>query len=285
MGIDSRLLLMQVNDVASLPMIFMRIDESVNRPTSSMRDIAIIISEDMGLSARILRLANSAFYGYPRQIETITEALTIIGIREMRDLALATTIMGMFNNIPEQLLTTTSFWQHNVACGVAARILATHRRESNVEKFFVGGVLHDIGRLMLCQHAPEEMTSVLIHGETADKELVKIEKEILGIDHAALGGALMERWNLPDSLQEMVAFHHRPSAAERFPEFAAIIHLANLITHVMQLGASGNNFIPKLDEAAWKSLKFTPSVFPLVFDQVQAQYASAMAFFMGDQAD
>ncbi len=285
MGIDSRLLLMQVNEVASLPMIFMRIDEAVNRPASSMRDIAAIISEDMGLSARMLRLANSAFYGYPRQIDTIAEALTIIGIREMRDLTLATNIMGIFKNVPEQLITMTSFWQHNVACGVAARVLATHRRESNVEKFFVGGVLHDIGRLMLCQHAPEEMTSILIHGEIADEELVKVEKKILGIDHAALGGALMDRWDLPDSLQEMVEYHHRPTAAGRFPESAAIIHLADLITHVMQLGASGNNFIPKLDETAWEILKFTPNVFPLVFDQVKAQYASAMTFFVGDQAD
>lgn len=276
MPLDVRFLEREVDHVASLPMIFIRINQAVDNPVSSMGDIARIIGEDSGLSTRLLRLANSAFYGFPSRIETVTHALTIIGTQQLRDLALATSVMTAFRNLPEDLIDMASFWRHSTACGVAARVLATYRRASNVERFFVGGILHDIGRLMLLQHAPDQVRPVLERYKAENQLLVNMEREALGIDHATLGGALLRTWNLPTSLVDMVTCHHHPARAGRFPEGAAVIHLADIIAHVMRLGNSGERFIPPLEPQAWEQLGFPPSLLASVMDQVEQQYASAV---------
>ena len=285
MSLDHRLLAMQVDNVASLPMIFVRINEVVNSPRSSMGEIARVISEDAGLSTRLLRLANSAFYSFPSRIETITHALTIIGTRQMRGLALATSVMTVFKNIPKELIDMESFWRHSIACGVTARVLATHRRESNIERYFVAGVLHDIGRLMLCQNRPELVKEALVRSQESSELLIVVEKDIIGIDHATLGGALLRQWKLPASLVEMVTYHHRPMAAARFPTGVALMHLADVVTHVAQLGNSGERFIPPLNHDAWTGLGLATSSLSLVMDQVEQQYDSAVRVILDTESD
>ncbi len=285
MSLDHRSLAMQVDNVASLPMIFVRINEAVNSPRSSMGEIARVISEDAGLSARLLRLANSAFYSFPSKIETITHALTIIGTRQMRDLALATSVMTVFKNIPKELLDMESFWRHSIACGVTARVLATHRRESNIERYFVAGVLHDIGRLMLCQNMPEMVEQALVRCRESSELLIDVEEDLIGIDHATLGGALLRQWKLPSSLEEMVTYHHRPMTAARFPNGVALMHLADVVTHVAQLGNSGERFIPPLNHDAWTRLGLATSSLSLVMDQVEQQYDSAVQIILNAEND
>jgi len=280
MPVDRRLLNMEVNQLASLPTIFARINEAVNSPGSSMGDIARVISEDSGLSARLLRLANSAFYGFPAKIETITHALTVIGTQQVRDLALATSVMTAFGGIPKELIDMRAFWSHSLVCGVAARVLATQRRESNAERYFVAGVLHDIGRLLIFQNQPDLAKESLRQAQEENALLPPIEKQRFGIDHATLGGSLLSLWKLPPSLEEMVACHHRPLAAARYPEGAAIIHLADILAHVMELGFSGEIFIPPLDQEAWNQLGLSASVFSLVMDQIELQYNSVLQIIL-----
>ena len=128
-------------EIPSLPMIFTRIDEAVNNPRSSLADIGRIISEDSSLTARLLKIVNSAFYSFPSKIETISRAVTVVGTQQLRDLALATSVMKLFQGIPPDLINMEAFWKHSIACGVAARVLAAHKREANIERFFVAGIL------------------------------------------------------------------------------------------------------------------------------------------------
>jgi HD-like signal output (HDOD) protein len=188
----------------SLPIIFNRLNEAVNNPRMSIADIGRIISEDVGLSARLLKIANSALYGFPAKIDTISRAVTIIGTQQLRDLALATVVLKIFKGIPPHLIHLEKFWLHSIACGITARILATYRRESNVERFFVAGMLHDVGRLLLCLKCPESMQECLMRAHEGGSTLVEVEKEVLGTDHAAVGGALVRHWSLPPSLEEVV---------------------------------------------------------------------------------
>jgi len=262
-------------EVPSLPMIFTRIDESVNNPRSSLADIGKIISEDSSLTARLLKIVNSAFYSFPSKIETISRAVTIVGTQQLRDLALATSVMKLFQGIPPELMDMEAFWKHSIGCGVTARVLATYRREANVERFFVAGILHDIGRLILCMKDPDWMKMAITRCRNNDELLFKIEYEELGFDHAAVGRVLLQNWKLPASLEETVAFHHNPEAATRYPIEAAIIHVADVISHVLQLGNSGERFVPPLSSNAWERLQMTPSQLASLCEQVDRQYQEA----------
>lgn len=273
---EARDLMKGTLEIPSLPMIFTRIDEAVNNPRSSLADIGRIISEDSSLTARLLKIVNSAFYSFPSKIETISRAVTVVGTQQLRDLALATSVMKLFQGIPPDLINMEAFWKHSIACGVAARVLAAHKREANIERFFVAGILHDIGRLVLCMKDPDWMRSALGRCQASGELLYKVEYEELGFDHASLGRALLENWKLPASLVETVAYHHNPEAAARFPVEAAHVHLADIIAHAMQLGSSGERFVPPLSRAAWDRAGVSPGQLSGAMEEVDRHYREAV---------
>ncbi|MFN8009029.1 MAG: HDOD domain-containing protein [Terriglobia bacterium] len=263
-------------EVPSLPIIFTRLNAAVNDPRASFTDISRIISEDPSLTARLLRIVNSALYSLPTKIETILRAVTIVGTQQVRDLALATSVVQLFKGIPEDLISMESFWRHSLACGVTSRILATFRREANVERYFVGGMLHDIGRLVICMVQPDAARAVLTRCRQHGELLNLVEMELLGFDHAAVGGFLLRTWKLPDSIQEMVAFHHRPQQSSRFPAETAIIHVADILTHVMELESSEEQLIPPLVPEAWERIGLPVSVLSGAMDQIRIQFGTAV---------
>ena len=263
-------------EVSTLPTIHLRLDEAVNNPKKSMTDIAKIIREDPGLTTRLLRIVNSAFYSFPSKIETISQAVTVVGTQQIGSLSLATAVMSMFRGIPKDLVDMSSFWKHSVACGLAARILGMLRRETNTERLFVAGMLHDIGRLVLFTKAADEARQALMQSRHRQELLFQSEQEVLGFTHAAMGGLLLQTWRLPDRLEEVVTFHHSPSLARRFPVDAAIVHIADILAHALELGSAGEYYVPPLDEQAWQSLGLPSSILPTALDQVDRQWQDAL---------
>lgn len=258
--------------ISSPPVIFLLINETMNNPESSILDIAKIISNDQGLTARLLKMANSPLYGFPSKIETITQAISILGTQQINDLVLATTVVNLFKKIPEKLVEIDSFWNHSIACGISARVLATYRREPNVERFFVAGILHDIGRLILYTKMPEVSIEILEKCRREEELLYRAEQEIIGYDHADVGSRLAEKWRLPLSIIEMVQFHHTPILSNYFPIETAVIHLADILAHAMELGSSGEKFVPPLDKKAWDSLGLTPSLLSSVMSKIDEHF-------------
>ena len=241
-----------------------------------MADIAKIIREDPGLTARLLRLVNSAFYNFPSKVETISQAVTIVGTQQLGALALATSVMNMFKGIPEDLVSMDSFWRHSIGCGLAARVLATYRREANAERFFVAGMLHDIGRLLMYTKTIDQSREALLLSKNNQDLLYAAELEVFGFTHAVVGGVMLQAWKLPNSLEEVVMYHHNPKAALKFPVETAIVHVADIIAHAMQLGSSGEVYVPPLDEEAWDSLGLPPSILSTSLDQVERQFQDAV---------
>src|SRR5919202_2651911 len=150
-----------VSKVGTVQPIYLRLSEVMDHPLSSSSDVAKVIADDPDLTARLLRLVNSPIYGFPSRISTVTQAISIVGMNQLNDLAVGASFVQMFGQVPQELVNMTSFWQHSVACAVAARILATCRRESNAERFFVAGLLHDIGRPIIFQRLPTESRTAL----------------------------------------------------------------------------------------------------------------------------
>ncbi len=265
-----------VTTIASLPSNFLRLDEVVNSPRSSLTDIGAVISEDPGLSARLLRVVNSAFYGFPSRIDTISRAITVIGTQQLRDLALATSVINLFEKVPSDFVDMETFWRHSVGCGVAARVIATFRRESNSERYFVAGLLHDIGSLVLYTREVHLSLQALERAREEKTLLHPLERQIIGFDHAAVGLALLKSWNLPQSLQAAVAFHHDPIRASAYPVEAATVHVADIIANAMQLGSNGDIQVAPLDPQAWSVLKLSPSILGSVMEQVERQFEGAV---------
>ena len=274
-----------VKTVASLPTLYMRLNEMVGSASASNRDVANLISEDPGLAARLLRIANSSFYGYPSRIDTVTRAVTVIGTRQLTDIVLATSVVDMFEGIPREIVDMESFWRHSIACGVASRILASYRRELNVERHFVTGLLHDIGRLIIYIQMPGQARAAIDEVSARQGLLYEVENRLMGFDHAEVGGVLLQNWGLPESMVMSVTYHHRPSDYEGPDREVSIVHVAEIIANAMQMGSAGEQFVPRLDKAAWESLALPASVIAPTIKQLQRQYQDAvnMILFSSDR--
>ena len=245
--------------LASLPTIFFQIERAINHPSSSSSDIAKAMCTDQGLSARLLRIANSAFYGFPQHVESVDQAIRIIGTRQLHDLVLATVVLTQFRGVDANLVTMKSFWQHSFACGIAARSLATLRRESNVEHFFVAGLLHDIGSLVLYQEFPQRAAVALEMHRRDKAALDEVERAVIGCDHGQVGAALMTLWKLPESYREVAANHHNPTGCRSPSMGAAVVHIADLLVSALALGGNGETGLPLFCAEAWDVVALPPS--------------------------
>ncbi len=277
---DLNQLIKSREDIPSLPTIFYQVNEAVNDPRSSMRDIAQIISADQSLSARLLRLVNSAFFGFPSKIDTISHAVTIIGTKQLRDLALATNVIQIFKGIPAELIEVRPFWEHCIGCGIASRLLASYHKAPNIEQFFVTGLLHDIGRLILYWKNPEQASAALALSAEKGVFLHRAERDVMGYDHADVGGLLLKEWRLPQSLETAVMYHHRPSRSSRFPAEAGITHIADLITNALELGTSGERLVPTLDARAWVEIGLKASILGPMIQQMDQQFGDTVKLFL-----
>jgi HD-like signal output (HDOD) protein len=277
--LDPKKLIAQSPQIASLPTIFFRINEAVEDPECSFVEIGEIISSDPSLSARLLRIVNSSFFGFPSKIETITHAVTIVGMAQLNDLALATTVVNQFKGMPKNLINMQKFWFHSVATGLAARIIAVYRREPNADRFYLMGMLHDLGRLVLLLNIPEEMQKVMSRYEE-EGLLHEAENQVMGADHAVVAGLLLEAWKLPEMLQEAITFHHTPSQSPLYPISAAIVHVADIIAHGMELGTCGEHYVPPLNPKAWEILDLPTSLITSIVEQVDRQTAEAVEMFL-----
>ncbi len=281
--IDS--LVEETSTVYSLPLFYERMNETINHPRSSIEDISKVITEDQGLTARLLRLANSPMFGCYARVDSITKAVTIIGTQQLRDLALAASVMGVFKGIPEELLNMTSFWRHCIACGIIARSLAVYRRELNVERLFVAGMLHDVGQVVLATSRPGLSLELLEAQRDGGRLYPELERELLGFTHAELGGALLKKWKIPASIAEPVACHHNPGFAEQFQLETALIHLADVICQAMEFGQGAECGVPPLDERAWDRLGLSPHVLGTVLKQSESQISETFSILSGGTDD
>jgi putative nucleotidyltransferase with HDIG domain len=233
--------------IPSLPTIYYDFRSAVNELDTSFEEIGQIIGQDPGLTAKLLKIVNSAYFGFDSQVETISHAIGIIGIEQLNDMVLSTVVMNQFKNVPSEALEMESFWKHSIACAIASKILAIEMGVENPERIFVAALMHDIGRLIICNKASFETLKIFFVMKNKNVELCSAERDVLGFDHAELGGKILENWNLPDFHQEIIRFHHIPSMAPNYMIEASIIHVADILMNTLELGDSGETVIQEFD--------------------------------------
>jgi HD-like signal output (HDOD) protein len=259
-----------INNVrlTSFPDIYYRIKKTLNDPKSSASYLAEVISKDTSLSTNLLKIANSAFYGLPSKVDTVTRAITLIGLDEISTLAIGVLAMRFFKSIPQKLIDMKNFWIHSIACGSIASIIARNKKGLDEERFFVAGMLHDMGRLVMAIAMPRRTVQAILESRNNLTPLFKIEKEIFGYDHAWVASLLLKKWNFPVALENMVKFHHEPASAFQSLD-ASIIHISNIISLSCQFGHSGEIFVPPLLDKTWKDLSISPSTLAPTISQAE----------------
>jgi putative nucleotidyltransferase with HDIG domain len=249
-------ILRQEHQLPALPQVFLELQQAINAKNTSADDLAAIISQDPSLTAFLLRMVNSAFYSLPMQIDTISRAVTVVGVNQLSTLAVGTSVMNLFKDIPAEVLDMEQFWKHSIACGLIARRLCRITGKGDPERAFVAGLLHDIGQLILLQAEPERAAAVLIHARSKDVLLFVEEKALLGFDHATLGGMLLRKWNFPFVLVSSVLEHHHPKEKQKADE-PALVHCAEMIATSLGIGSSGEYFVQPPDRVIWDSMGLT----------------------------
>ena len=256
------------------------IEALLESPECSLVTVGEAIQKEPDLTARLLRLANSSFYGFSSRLTTVTEAISLIGIQQVQDLILASSIIGQFKGVDDEFVSMESFWQHSLACGIAARLLALEKRLPKADKFFVAGLLHDIGRLVLFARAPHLAQQVFkVYGGERIL-LIDAEKRALGFDHQEIAGGIMQLWKFPDNLIQAVACHHNPIAADIARQEASVVHLADHLVNAMHLGSSGERHIPPLSMRAWETLGLPTTVLSTIMTGIDDQIGAVQEVFL-----
>ncbi len=270
-------------ELASLPNIFFQISESLKNPRSSAAYVAEVLSKDVALSAKLLKMVNTPFYGFPSKIDTLSRAVTIVGTNQLTNLALGVSVISAFSDIPEEFFTLKEFWLHSVTVGITARLLAGAAGLHGDEKFFVAGLLHDIGRLVMLKNHPQASTDVLRPAKVGRRALISVERSVWGCTHSEIGGRMLKAWRLPAFLEVLVNFHHNPMEASMVKE-ACVVHLADFITHSLGIGASGASLVPELDANAWQTLGLTPEELSEICRKAERQARDVMVAFFPEDA-
>ncbi len=252
-------LIERINHLPSLSPVLARINAIVGSPEVSAGDMVDALKLDPAISGKVLRLANSAYVGIPRTVSSLHNAVVILGQRRIHSLVLAASTLSAFprsSAFPFQIL---AFWRHSITVAIVSESIARHlKRYGAVEEgeLFCAGILHDIGKLAVAAFEPKRVTAAQETGR--QKEIPFFQAEEESMSHYTLGALLAQRWNFPPDLRNAILYHHDPSSAEPFTKMAVIVHLSDVMAHLMGFRTLPDEIPPTLDEAAIARIELQP---------------------------
>lgn len=274
-------ILHEVHNLSTLPTVYVKLNAAIANPHSTIDDIASIIAADQASSARILKVANSSVFNRLSKIDSIEKAIFYLGFREVSDIVFAMTVMKVFKkNHIFSLFSPVDFWRHSIAVGIISREIAAARKLRNLENYFLCGVIHDIGKLLLWEDFEREFTKALEQAAERRCPLEEVENEMLGTNHINVGVMLAEAWRLPEQIIAAIKHHDTGSGANIFNEYAASVHMANIAAKMMSLGNSGNNLITRLNKEAISHLDISPTIFSYIYPSVIKSYNEINAILL-----
>lgn len=244
-----------IDRLPTLPVIYTRLSDLLARSDSTVKTIVEVISEDPTIAAKMLKIVNSAFYGFPKKIGNLQRAVVILGLNEIKSMVLATSILKTFAQLDSDYeFDMKSFWEHSVGCAVSAKIVAEAAYVKNPGDVFTGGLLHDIGKLIHALYLPQEFSRVIADVGHTGIPMIESEQNILGFTHTHTGRILGEKWQFPEEIVNMVAQHHLEGDPPNVSKEVAAVHLGNTLCIAFGLGSAGEKVVPTVDQKSWEIL-------------------------------
>lgn len=270
-------LVQSCTSVFTLPEIYFRVRDVVDDPNSTMDDLAEVLKLDPAISARLLRIVNSPLYGFPKQIDTVTRAVNLLGTQAINDLVTATTIGRTFSGMPIQLMDVSMFWRKSVLCALLAGKIAKSCGLEDSERFFIAGLLRDIGHLVLYQTIPRRAQSALVEAGYLETSLAEVEQSSIGCDFAEVGAELIRSWGMPVQIEQAIRCQLSPNDAGEFIIHASVVHLAGVVVDYEELEPNRRPAALPFTPHAVTATRFVPANLPALLADASAQLHDTLA--------
>lgn len=214
----------------ALPTLALEVADMIDNPKTSAQQLGRLISSDQALTAKVLKIANSPFYGFPKKISTVDFAIIVLGFDALKEIIISIALVSSLQKKADTYFNTKAFWDHSMSTGIIARRLGKDVGYRVTGEVFVAGLLHDMGISVLNKYFTSEFHRIIEIVRETDLTFLEAEESVLGVTHMEIGGWLGERWNLPEHLVETILCHHHPGNSKRNPELVAIIHCADVFS-------------------------------------------------------
>ena len=271
--------LQSLKSLQTQPAAVAKITHMMQNPATNADELGRAIRTDQVLTSSVLKLVNSAFYGFPGRIASLSHAVVLLGLSAVKNIVLTASLLQAFKIDGKDGFSSEAFWRHSFACGVAAQCLAKTLGYKDKEECFIAGLVHDIGKVILFQLVPEDFIRVYKKANQANALFYECELEVFGTTHQEIGGMLIEQWRLPNQILKSVSYHHCPSPKRDEFGLTAIVHTADIFVRALSYGNGGDEKIPVIDEEAWNTLKLDNAALVPLFDAIKLEMQKASAFF------
>ncbi len=262
----------RVNDLPSLPTVVMKVIELINDDSSNAENFEKHLRQDQALTARLLKIVNSSFFGLRQKINSISQAIVMIGYNSLKNLVLAASTNKLLEgSFPGYGFKESGMWQHSFMCATWSKKIAKQLGMSTEqsEGLFIAGLLHDVGKLILTGHITHNCKEMLAQLVIEGGVVCKAERTLIGIDHPEIGSRIAQKWNFPSKLANIIKYHHNVSSAIADQEEISVIHLVNHMLNVGKFGMYDNFPITsELSEACYKHLKIDDAKISIFQEQI-----------------
>jgi len=268
-----------IANLPTLPHVASKLTKMINSPSTSADIVAALVAQDVSLSAKVLRLANSAFYGIPKSVNTLKSAVVVLGFKILHTMVLSLTVFDMFGKGDSKsvIFDREAFWQHSLRCATIARLLARTRLGRiaiDPEEAFCAGLLHDIGKVVMEQYLHTDFHKALLHARVHRISGFEAEKYVLGYTHNDVASWLTTSWSLPDEILQPLVHHHEPALAQSCGDSVMLCHIADILSH------AGDDFDERELFPQIKSLGITPKDLTGIIQKIPDEMVKALDFII-----
>lgn len=274
-------IIMTTRDLPAMPQVASKVLELSSDPNTSAFQLQQVIADDQAMTARILKIANSALYSCSRKIKTLTEAIVMLGFNSIRSLVVTSAARNLYNTRTSQTgLKERLLWEHSIGCAFACRIMASETRPALTEEAFLAGLMHDIGKLVLNIQTPEMFDQIVQVVYNENRSFSLTEKEIIGFDHTEVGALLVNKWKLSPILEEVIKNHHNDAALSPEAPLILYLDLGNKLCRKLGIGFLQDPDLDIVGCQANQILGFSPEFFDQVISQLQETLETEMEIFI-----
>ncbi len=269
--------LREIKNLPTLPGIVAKLGKMAENPDTTTEQMGRVISKDHILASKLLKLVNSAFYGFPQRISSLNSAIILLGFNVIKSLIISASIFEVMEAQDVEL------WEHSLGCAVVCNVLARHMGVKDPEEISTAGLIHDLGKVAIKMELPKEYAMITALSQEKKISRLEAEREILGLDHAEVGSWLAKSWNLPNKLIEPIACHHDPQLAREERLASAIVHFGNIMIRGFGYGHAGDIWVPPLNNKAWKLLALAPSDIDPLLQEIEEKLWDVKGFSLDIQ--